>query len=417
MNGKLARNSLQTSMLLALRVATQASVLILLGRLLGPATYGNFVAVASLAVMLGLLPNLGAGFVMMARNAREEGGVAKVWRYAWPSSLLLGLLLLAAFLGLARFVTRAPLPTPVLLCIGTAELMLTPFTMLLSFALQAIERVPRSQFVQWMPLGLRVVAALICFDVAFEHRLYAFVTLQLIASAFGVLLGYWATLSHVTLDWRPRLATRDELRQGASYAAMHLVAANPSELDKVVAARAIGSHDAGIYAATARIMSATVMPVTAMLLASQPRLFRHAHESTLRGDRLVRLIAALAFAWGTVSGLGLALASPWLPWLFGDSFDSMARLMPWLAGAAPFLALRLSAGTVLVTQGRPSQRVAFEIVGVAILVVGMIVLAPIMGMRGIALALVFAELGMASLGWWMVMRQQHLPIAHPSPPE
>ncbi|WP_108470806.1 lipopolysaccharide biosynthesis protein [Rhodanobacter thiooxydans] len=405
MKGPLARSSLQTSVMLGLRVMTQAMVLVLLTRLLGPRAYGSFAAAASLAVVLGLLPNFGAGFVMLARNAHDANGTAAVWRYAWPMTASFGLLLLGVYIVVAGFVTRPALPLHVLLAIGAAELLLTPFTMLLSFALQARERVPLSQCVQWLPLGLRVLAVLPCFLLPDVQRLSAYVFFQLLASLLGLLLGLWITSRLVTLDWRPRHATRQELRDGASYAAMNLVAANPSELDKIIAVRLVGAHDAGIYAATARVMAATVMPVTAMLLASLPRLFRHAHAPTREGQRLIGLIALLAMVWGLASGLLLALCSPLLPWLFGASFAVMAQLMPWLATAAPLLSLRLAAGAVLVALGKPLERMAFELCGILLLVGSMLALAPHYGIRGVAVALVIAETSMALIGWWLVRRR------------
>jgi O-antigen/teichoic acid export membrane protein len=405
MKGKLARSSLQTSALLGLRVLTQAGVLVLLTRLLSPRVYGNFAAVASLAVVMGLLPNLGAGFVMLARNARSETGVADVWRYAWPVTVLLGALLLVVYVVTARFVTPTPLPVHILLALGSAELLLTPFSMLLSFALQARERIPLSQCVQWLPLGFRVLAVLPCFLFADAQRLAAYVVFQLVASLAGAGLGVWITRQHVTLDWRPRRPTPSELREGAAYAAMNVVAANPTELDKIISVRIVGAHDAGIYAATTRVMAAAVTPVTAMLLASLPRLFRHAHEPTREGHRLIRLIALLSLAWGVVSGLLLAFCSPLLPWLFGASYMATAQLMPWLAVVAPLLSLRLAAGAVLVALGKPLERIAFELLGILFLVGGMLTLAPHYGIRGLALSLMIAEASMALSGWGLVRRR------------
>jgi O-antigen/teichoic acid export membrane protein len=407
--GKLARSSLQTSVLLSLRILTQATVLVLLTRLLGPRLYGSFAAVASLAVVLGLLPNLGAGFVMLARITRDDAGTADVWRYAWPMTVLLGLLLLLVYIVAAGCITRPSLSIYILLSLGMSELLLTPFTMLLSFALQASDRVPLSQAVQWLPLGLRILAALPCFWFADAQRLSAYATLQLVASMLGAGLGLWITHRYVKLDWRPRCPTRQELREGASYAAMNLVAANPSELDKIIAVRAVGTHDAGVYAATSRVMASAVTPVLAMLLASQPRLFRHSHEPTREGHRLIYLILTLALAWGTVSGVMLTLCSPLLPWLFGESFAGTAKLMPWLAAVAPILSLRLAAGTILVARGRPGERIGFELCGVLTLIVSMLVLTPHFGIRGLAMALVIAELSMTMIGWWLV--RQHMVLS------
>jgi O-antigen/teichoic acid export membrane protein len=402
--GQLARNSLQTSAWLTMRVVTQAIALVLLTRLLGPRVYGSFAAVASLAVVLGLLPNLGAGFVMIARNARNETGAYDVWRYAWPVTVMLGVLLLVIYIVVAKLITNPSLPISVLLALGITELLLTPFTMLFSFALQAHERVPLSQCVQWLPLSLRTMAVLPCFWLADAQRLPMYVLFQLAASLTGAGIGLWITSRVIKLDWRPRWATRNELREGTAYAAMNLVAANPSELDKIISVSMVGSYEAGVYTATARVMGAAVTPVIGMLLASQPRLFRYAHKQTREGQRLIHSIALLALLWGGTSGALLALCSPLLPLLFGESFVSMAKLMPWLSAVAPFLSLRLAAGTIMVSLGRPLGRIAFELCGICTLIVSMLVLTPHFGIRGLAMGLMTAEASMAVIGWLLVHR-------------
>lgn len=406
MKGKLARSSLQTSVLLGLRVSTQAVVLVLLTRLLGPQMYGGFASASSLAVVLGILPNLGSGYVMMARAPRSSIAVDEVWRYAWPLTVLLGLLLLTAYLPTAYLIGGAsPLSWPVLCCLGITELLATPFTMLLSFALQAHQRVPMSQFVQWLPLSLRVFAVLPCFAIAESARLPTYALLQMFAALIGLGIGFVITKRMVILHWRPRWPDKQELGQGTSYAAMHLVAVNPSELDKVLAVRLVGEHDAGIYAATARVMGALVMPVIAMLLAAQPRLFRHAHEPTDQGHRLIRVIALLAFGWGLLCWLLLSLCGPLLPLLFGSRFAAMAPLMPWLAVIAVPLSLRLAGGTVLVALGRPLERLGFELSGIAVLVAAMLLLGPMLGIRGLSLALLISESSMTVIGWWLVWQR------------
>lgn len=410
--GRLARSSMATGAVLALRVATQAATLLLLVRLFAPDIYGQLAAAATLAVVLGILPSFGAGLVLMARVPRDPAAATDVWRYAWPMIALSGTLLLAIYLPLAMVVGGVgSLPLSVLVWLGIAELLFTPFTALLSFALQGNGRVPLSQVVQWMPLGLRVLATLPCFALPDTQRLQAYAMLQCLAALLGLLAGYWITRRHVMLNWRPRYPTRAELRDGAAYAGMHVVASNSSEFDKILAVRAVGAHDAGLYNATARVVVALVMPVLALLLAAQPRLFHHAHAPSTQGLRLVRLIALLSAGWGVASGLLLAACSPLLPYLFGRDYAEAAQLMPWMAFVAPLISLRFAAGTVLVALGRPLDRVVFEIGGVFVLAVSMLMLAAEWGLPGVIAAVVLSEAGMSGAGWWMV--RQHLRARRP----
>jgi len=405
MIGKLARSSLLTAGVLGLRLATQAATLLLMTRLLQPAIYGHYASVAALAVVMGLLPSLGSGYVLLSKASGNLTAAADIWRYAWPLTAGMGVLLWPIYFGLAFWLSGEGIGWHVLVLIGAAELLATRFTTLLSFALQASERVPLSQLLQWLPLGLRVFAALPCFLLPLTQRLPAYAGLQLIASLIGLAIAWWVVRRHVPLDWYPRRAKSSELKEGGTYAAMLLVAANPTELDKIVAVRQIGAMEAGLYTAGSRVMGALVMPVLAMLLSAQPRLFHQAR--TANGDmaRLVGMLFAAAVAWGLLSGLVLAVASPLLPWVFGSNYEQVARLVPWMAVTAPFLSLRLAAGSVLVASGHPLERIAFEVFGIACLIVGMIVLTKSFGVFGLIAAVIAAEIGMALLGTGMVVRQ------------
>ena len=152
-------------------------------------------------------------------------------------------------------------------------------------------------------------------------------------------------------------------------------------------------------------MGALVMPVLAMLLSAQPRLFRHARTADGDTARLVRMLFTAALVWGLVSGVLLAIASPLLPWLFGNSYEQTARLMPWMAITAPFLSIRLAAGSVLVASGHPLERIVFEFFGIACLVVGILVLTKSFGVFGLIAAVIVAEIAMALLGTAMVVHQ------------
>jgi O-antigen/teichoic acid export membrane protein len=228
--------------------------------------------------------------------------------------------------------------------------------------------------------------------------------LQLLASVLGAVLGWLLARRHIRFDWQPRSATKAELKEGGSYAAMLIVAANPTELDKIVAVRQVGAADAGIYIAGSRVMGALVMPVLAMLLAAQPRLFRHAHDPNENAGKLIRTIFVLALGWGVLSGAVLAAASPLLPLLFGHDFARTARLVPWMAITAPFLSVRLAAGSVLIALGHPLERVAFELSGVVLLLMGMLAFTPMLGALGLVAAVILAEATMCALGLALVLR-------------
>lgn len=402
MIGKLARSSLVTIGVLGLRMLTQAATLVLITRLLGPSLYGDYMAAASLAVVAGLIPNLGSGYVLMARTASEGHSAVETWRYGWPLSISIGAFLCLGFPFVAQLLTRGTLSFGDLLLIGFAELLVTPITQLLGFVLQARDRVPQGQFLLWLPLCFRAIAAATCLTLVEDGSLHLFVALQAAGATAGLATALIMTLRVVRLPWAPRRPTRQEWRSGAAYAAMHVVAANPGELDKMTSPLLLGDHAAGIYSASSRVMNAVVTPVLGILLASQPRLFRHGSAPTSDGQRLIRTLGYLAFAWGVISALGMAVIAPALPFILGQAFSDTALTLPWMALAAPFVSLRMAAGTILVALGKPLQRLRFELTGIVVLGCLLTIGAHVLGLRGMALGLACSEACMATYGYILV---------------
>lgn len=403
MRSSLSRGAVETFAILCLRLLSQAATLILATRLLGPHEYGSYASVAALAVLLGVLPNIGTGYLMLADTSSRQ----EIWRFAWPTSIAVGLLLLVLFIPLARIVdTGNSLSMGTLLTMGTTELLIMPMIYLASFALQASERVSLGQFVQWFPLGLRTLAAIPCYFVDDTSlRLPIFVAGQTVLCTLALAAALIVTQRCVAPTWGPRVIGFRDIRKSAPYALMHFVAMNPSELDKVMVLRFAGPADAGIYSAASRVMSALVTPVLALLLTAQPRLFQHSTHATNDTKRLIAIIAALAVGWGACTTIILLLSRPLLPWLFGNAYQAMHDLMTLLALACPLLALRMSSGTILVALGSPSQRIFLELAGIASLTLGMALLAPRLGLAGVVWSVILSELVMLGWGWLSIMRR------------
>lgn len=406
--GALLRSSLFTGGVMVLRIITQAFTLVLLTRLLGPEIFGAFASAATLAVVMGIIPTLGAGFVMMSRAPHGEDAIQDVWRYSWPLTIIISIMLLVIYLPLGRLIAgEYALDWIILLGIGVAELLLMPFVALLSFVLQAHERVPLSQLMQWIPLGLRVLAIMPCFLFADAERLNAYVVFQIAATTMGLVAGLALLFVSVRVGWVPRVARRDEMKEGVSYTIMHVIAANASELDKILAVRMVGGAEAGIYVAASRVMGALVAPVTALLLAAQPRLFMHKNMKLAQIESLIKLIALISFGLGCVCSLLLLVSEPILLMLFGGQFVGMGSLIHWLAIAAIPLSLRIAAGAILVAFCQPSRRIMIDLFGIGLLMTAMVILGPLLGAKGMAMSLIISEAGMSIVGWILIKVTLH----------
>lgn len=411
--GPIARATVRTSLVFALRLAIQVGTLLLVARMLGPAAFGAFAAFAALALVLGTLSNFGAQLVLLGETARDPNRHGEVLRYAVPMTLICGALLFAGYLVLARLLISEPtIDLRVLAAIGAAEIFLQPLLTLPANQQLALGRVARSQLMMMAPLALRLGAATVVWQLAPADPLQAYGYGYLAASALALLV----TTALLRVPWprlgELRLPRRTELGEMAGYAALGLSATAPTELDKTLAARFLPLEAAGLYAAGGRVVGAVILPVMAMLLSALPRLFREQAGDARRNRLLVWLFGA-AVVYGLLLALAIWLAAPLVASLFGPEYHGLVEMIRWLCLAIPGLAIRITAGSVLMAIGRPWVRVSFELTGLAILALGVVVLVPSYGPLGMPLALAGAEWAMAIAGTAAIIGLRN----SPAPPQ
>lgn len=403
MKGPLARSTLRTTAVLVLRLLTQTGTLLAITRLLGPAGYGHFAGLAGLAVGLGTLATFGSHLVLLAESSRDPARMGDVLGYAVPLTVLTGSGLFAIYLAIAGYSGLMSVGWPVVMMLGIAELWMMPLLTLPAMAIQAREHAATSVLLLWTPLALRLLAAVLCIAIASLRDLDVYVALYLAASIAGLTVGSWIVRRHLLIPIRWRLPRHREWTAGTSYALMNFTSLNPTEIDKTLALRLIGPVETGIYAAATRVIGAAVTPIIGMLVATQPRLFRHAHSDRSSAVSLVRALGVSTLIYGLCVGVALALVAPWLAALFGPRFTILGTTLRTIAVLAPLLGLRFATGNTLMSLGKPLARAGFEFVGILVLVAGMIVLAPSYGLNGAIAAVCSAEASMVLLGAVLIL--------------
>ncbi len=403
MKGPIALATLRTSLVLGMRLVMQAGTLLLVARLLGPDRFGVFAGIAALAVLLGSLSSFGTHLVFLSEASTVPARRAQVLAYALPTTLLCGAVLLATYLLFASvYFSASGVSLMVLLAIGAAEILLQPLFAFPSNEHLAMERIARSQVVTSLPLVLRLFAASMVFMMDAADPLAAFSFGYLAASAIALSLATatspatWPALH----TWR--LPSRSELHQSSSYAALAITTCGPGELDKTLAAGLLPPSSSGLYAAGARVIGAVILPVIAMLLSALPRLFREGQTQRQGTTRLVRWILAATLLYSAVITALLWFAAPGFAWLFGPNYEGIVQMVQWLCLAAPGMALRIAAGSMLMALGRPGMRAGFEIAGVIVLLACSFMLTGRLGATGMALALACAEWAMAAIGLTLI---------------
>jgi len=397
--GPIAKGTIRTTFVLGMRLLVQAGTLLLVARMLGPQQFGAFAGIAALAVMLGAFASFGTNVVLLGEVSKAPGRREEVLKYAVPTTLSCGGVLLVAYLLICTLVLReAGVPMMVLLAIGISEIWLQPLFGLPAAEHLALGRIARSQMLATLPLLLRLAAACAVFLVGPDDPLALYAYGYLVASAVAL------TLASATMPapW-PRPATwrvpdKQELRDAVGYAALNITATTPAELDKTLAAKLLPLSAAGLYAAGARVIGAATLPVIAMMLSALPRLFREGEDQPQRTRGLVLKLLAVTSLYSIALAALLWLVAPAFVWIFGNRYEGIQHTIHWLCLAVPGMALRMAAGGILMALGRPWIRVGYEIAGLAVLVIAAVLLTAHLGAARMPLALACAEWVMALIG-------------------
>src|SRR5690554_3997342 len=401
--GFIAKSTLKTSAVFALRLAVQAGTLLLVARMLGPEQFGAFAAVAALAVLLGTFSTFGTHLVLLAEVSKNPTHREQVLSYAVPTTLISGLLLFVLFLLLSLlWLHNTALPLSVLLCIGVTETLLLPLFVLPATEQLALEKTAQSQLLITLPPALRTLAAALIMLLALEHPLIVFSWLYMLVAVASLIFMKW----HIPNAWPAfnqwRIARKTELKNSVGYATLALTAAGPSELDKMLAVKLLPLGVSGLYAAASRVIGAATLPVTALLLSALPRLFRQASEHTAQSQRLNRWIYLSVLVYGMCLAGLLWLAAPAVQWLFGSQYHGMDTMLRWLCVVVPGLVLRMTVANELMTSNQPWLRAVFEVLGMATLAIAAFALYSQFGSKGMALALAASEWTMVLAGMVLI---------------
>ena len=309
--GPIARGSIRTALALTAKLIVQAGWLLGVTRLLGHDAYGSFAGATSLAIGMGTVANVGSNYIVLSRMSRDPSGGLDAWRMAWPLTLACGAVLGVVYvLGAPQVLNHTTLSFGIILAIAFGELLVGPQLANIGAAMQGRGFVAFGQYLQLLPFVLRLFGVGIAFLWPPDQRLAAYVGLHVLATLMALAVAASVGQRTLGLDLRRRRVSLPEIREGASYAAMAFTALNPAELDKALVLRYLGAGPAGYYAAATRALAAAITPIVGMVMTSQPRLFRHAHETDPGTKKLVQIIVLACLGWGVAARRPPSRSSP-----------------------------------------------------------------------------------------------------------
>ena len=356
-------------------------IFMVLARLLDPQAFG---LVAWAGVFVGFLQIFVNAGLAQALVQREEVEPEHLDTAFWAN--------LAISVGFLALVVAAA--GPVASMLGEPELAPVQRWLALSLVFSALSAVPIAILRRRLEFKLLAVRVLIgnlaggVIGIAFAFAgqgLWSLVAQQLTAGAVATAV-LWSTT-----EWRPRLRVSrrhldDLLGFGASIAGGGLMRFVSHHFDQFLIGAVLGTEALGIYVIgmrsirfviefTSKTLSSVALPVLSKFQSDLPRM-RRAIFTTSRANALISVPAFVGLA---------AIASDFVPAVFGAKWLASVPVMQVLSAYAVLLSIRVLAGPVVNAMGKPSWTLAFSGIE-AVLGVGLIAVATPWGIEAVAVA-------------------------------
>lgn len=391
--GRLAKNTVFGTLSLGIRAVIQAVYLLIVSRWLGAEGYGLFAGSVAFVILVAPLANWGSPLLLTRYIAENRNSSRAMWATALVQTGVIGSMLVIGMLAIMGVVLPQHLPLWPMLLIALSELILLPTAQAATSHCFALEKGGASAIsICLVPIGRTLVMLSVIVAGFSGSPEYA-----ALAHFIGSLLGFFVAIAVVTsIDgwpaWRERLSLREATRQGTPYAISNVAGAGYQEVDKVLMLQLLGAAIVGPYTVAFRVASIFVLPISALISATLPRLMANGAGGNVRTYRVVLLTA---LGYGLLASLGIIIIAPLVPQLFGEDYHEATSYLLLLAPWPALFALRQCLAAKLTATGRQHIRSITEVVGLVCIAVLNLVFLPRIGVNAAAWALIVTELGMA----------------------
>lgn len=390
--GTLAGNTVRGTFWHFARLGCQIISIFVIAHTMGPDGYGILTGLGGLAIILGSLSGLGGSMLLLQYVARYPERFSHYWHATLRVLLQSSTALAFFFIAIAPWALNNPTTYTTLVAIALSELIFYPLLYVCSFAFHAHERLG---WATALPAGMalfRLIGALI-FWAGNYSSLDIYCLFHLAASGLATLLALIITTRTLKPDRLHSSYTFTEIRQGFSFSTSNMTNISYGEIDKLLTIRLLGASAAGTYTMAYRIIHALALPVFTLLQAAQPRLLSHIQTGNQQQlNQLIRMTLLATAAYMPIAIALLAFAEHLIVALLGTAFIATAHALLMMIPLLPLFSLRLLAGTLLSSAGKPGLKAMLEIFALGFLVIFCSILIPMYGMSGTAISVMISEL-------------------------
>jgi O-antigen/teichoic acid export membrane protein len=358
---------------------------LLVARVLGPTIRGEYAAITSWLGILLMVGGMGQPVALCFYVSRDPLRARDYVGTSRAMMITTGAVALAIGLVIAPLLAHGR-PAEELgyrIAFGTSMVPLIGFSYIYSLQARAVHRLNLVQISQ----PLLSLAAVV---IAWQFRLLTLDLAIVIVVATTFLQMCWAYYNCRRTGLVPGHVRKELIRPLAAYGTSQIAAQTPtalnSYLDQLVLSQVVPPADLGRYAIAVSLTLLPIPLVTAIGIVAFPRLA--SQQATVQDARRLQR-AAVAGSIGLAAALLLPLAGVayWLvPFVFGAAYRGAVPLLWVLTPGAVFLACGQVVGDML--RGRGHIRVVAWAEGLAAVctVVLLIVLLPLVGVYGAAIA-------------------------------
>jgi len=367
---KTAKNTVYQLLGRILGVATSILVVVLLARMWGPASLGQYTTVTVIVGFFGFLAGQGINMLVVRETARNPEQIGVQFGNLLGLSLVLAVITLAVLYLFSRFFLNETEFIQVIL-LGGIWMILGIWISMFSGVFYAFEHMEYEFIVQMLQYSVTLV--LVPIVIYYDYRL-SNLFLALIAGRFIGLIACFIFYKYkihkeLRLYWHYTV-WRDLLRKTLPFSINALLILVYIQIDVLLIGRLHGEEDVGFYRAASSLVLQLPILIIAVNNSLLPRMSRYFKTNMLAlkhtTGESVQYAAALAFPMF----FGLFLLADQIVNLFYTSqFEPSIIVLQILAIMIPLRYINNSLATTLTASDRQSQRTLAVFIGAAVNVI------------------------------------------------
>jgi len=380
---------------------------IVIARLLGVVDYGIVVGAFALVMLVAQYSRLGMGTVLMRYVSGSHSRFATYWGNILMVTIVAsGILIL--LLRLAAYHILDPASAGIVLATAVGSVLCEQLTTSATQAFQAHQSMRMASTLGQLIPMFRTFTAIGMLLVLHHTTAKVWTVASMIASLGAAVVALIAVT--VKLGW-PRFSPHLVLKhvgEGVEYSFAASTVNAYNDLDKTMLSHYGMSAANGIYGLAYRIVDVGSVPLAAIQLAAEPRLFQLAESGSDATIRLGRRLLRHGVLVSAAAALGMFIIAPLIPLLTGKGYGDAISALRWLCIIPIFRSVHQITGTVLTSLGLQRYRTVTQVAAVVLNFGLNVWLIPEFGWHGAAWSSLATDGALGIMNWCVLERHTKL---------